>query len=81
MIVIVYHVKIHKRKFYSYFDGKTQFLQIFLDFVFFLWGGGEGGGQITASFTCVMDRETITGVCSEGLLISTYAHDLAQNKC
>ena len=29
-------------EFYSYFDGKTQFLQIFLGFVFFFWGGGVG---------------------------------------
>ena len=52
-------------KFYSYFDGKTQFSQIFLGFVsfsyilffiylffFFFLGGGGSGGQITASFTC-----------------------------
>ena len=49
-------------KFYSYFDGKTQFSQIFLGFVsffniFFFFGGGGGGGggqggKITASFTC-----------------------------
>ena len=34
--------------FYSYFDGKTQFSQIFLGFVFFfLGGGGKGGGPWT----------------------------------
>ena len=51
-IVIVFKIK-----FYSYFDGKTQFSQIFLGRIFFLflfnyfffWGGG---GQITASLTC-----------------------------
>ena len=32
-------------KFYLYFDGKTQFSQIFLGCIFFLgWGGGGGGG-------------------------------------
>ena len=43
-------------KFYSYFDGKTQFSQIhvFLGFLFYFifYLGGGGGGQITASFTC-----------------------------
>ena len=46
-------------KFYSYFDGKTQFSQIFLGlynflclFIYLFWGGG--GGQITVSFTCVL---------------------------
>ena len=40
-------------KFYSYFDGKTKFSQIFLGFVFFFGGGGRGEyGQITASSTC-----------------------------
>ena len=51
-------------KFYSYFDGKTQFSQIFLGFdiffilffYFFFGGGGGGGGgivlTITVSFTC-----------------------------
>ena len=51
-------------KFYSYFDGKTQFSQIFLGFVFFVFfffflggggGGGGVGGQITASFTCAQN--------------------------
>ena len=38
-------MKIYKMKFNSYFDGKTQFSQIFLGFVFvFGGGGGEGGG-------------------------------------
>ena len=47
-------------KLYSYFDGKTQFSQIFLGSVYFLFflrgggggGGGGSGGQINASFTC-----------------------------
>ena len=51
----MYHEKNYKMKFYSFFDGKTQFSQIFLGrILFFLMGGGVGwvGGQITASFTC-----------------------------
>ena len=42
-IVIVYHKKIYKMKLYSYFDGKTQFSQIFLGCIFFV-GVGMGGG-------------------------------------
>ena len=45
-----------KNSFSSYFDGKTQFSQIFLGCIFLIFfgggGGGAGGGQISASFTC-----------------------------
>ena len=48
----MYHEKIKKVKFYSYFDGKTQFSQIFLGFViflffffFFFFGGGGGSNR------------------------------------
>ena len=43
----------HKMKFNSYVDGKTQFSQKFLGFVFFffffLGGGGGGGGRVDKS--------------------------------
>ena len=43
-------MKNYKMEFYSYFDGKTLFSQIFLGSVifFFFWGGG-GGGQVDKS--------------------------------
>ena len=31
-------------KFYSYFDGKTQFSQLFLGCIIFIFFGGGGGG-------------------------------------
>ena len=49
--------KNYKMELYSYFDGKTQFSQIFLgcNFLFFFGGGGGGGvGLITVSFTCAV---------------------------
>ena len=46
-------------KFYSYFDGKTQFHKYFWALYFLLGrgGGGGSGGQITASFACDIDQE------------------------
>ena len=38
-------------KFYSYFDGQTQFSQLVLGFIvfFFFFGGGGGGGPVDKS--------------------------------